>query len=348
MKPSVLVTGSEGFIAGYLVQQLLDKGYHVRGIDNFSKYGKGIPRTFHGHPNYEFVEGDAKDVELLKSLVEDCEQMIAGAAIIGGISLFNALAYDLISENERLLASQFDAAIWAHSKKKLKKITVISSSMIYENTKTFPSHESHMYEIPMPLTCYGAQKVMCHYFAKGAQQQYGLPYNIAIPFNAVGTGEVAAKKDVVVESGGIKLALSHVIPDLINKVNLGQYPVHVLGDGNQIRHYTYAKDLAEGIIKVMETKEHVNEAFNLSTPYGHKVSEVLELIWKRFSDKELKIVHDDPYPDDVTCRIPDTKKAKELLGFEAKTKLEDILDEIIPFYTSDIFMNSMKNHVEQA
>ena len=109
----VLVTGSAGFIGGYLVQELLDNGYNVVGIDNYSKYGK-VEKSYDTNPHYSFTCGDAKNTDLLKELIADCDQVIALAAIIGGITLFHEYAYDLLAENERIIASTFDAALWAN------------------------------------------------------------------------------------------------------------------------------------------------------------------------------------------------------------------------------------------
>ena len=134
----ILVTGSAGFIGGYLVEELLTNGYDVVGLDNFSKYGE-IEHASRRNPRYHLVRGDAKDVELLKDLLRDCDHMIAGAAMIGGISYFHSFAYDLLAENERITAAAFDAAIWAHRHAKLEKITVISSSMVFESATHFPS-----------------------------------------------------------------------------------------------------------------------------------------------------------------------------------------------------------------
>ena len=85
----VLVTGSAGFIGGYVVQELLDRGYGVVGLDNYSKYGR-VSKSYDDHPAYTFVEGDARDVGLLTELLADCDHFIAGAALIGGISNFHA------------------------------------------------------------------------------------------------------------------------------------------------------------------------------------------------------------------------------------------------------------------
>src|SRR5262249_54513155 len=136
----ILVTGAAGFINGYLISELLASGYDVVGLDNFSKYGK-LQRSYDDHARYRFVEGDAKDVALLSRLLEGCDHFVASAAMIGGISYFHEFAYDLLAENERITAAAFDAAIQAFRKGTLKKITVMSSSMVFEETQEFPTPE---------------------------------------------------------------------------------------------------------------------------------------------------------------------------------------------------------------
>ena len=81
----VLVSGSAGFIGGYVVEELLNRGYAVVGLDDFSKYGK-IRKSYDDDPRYRLVEGDARDVGLMGRLLADCDHFIAGAAMIGGIS----------------------------------------------------------------------------------------------------------------------------------------------------------------------------------------------------------------------------------------------------------------------
>ena len=154
----VLVTGAAGFISGYLVQELLDHGHEVVGIDNFSKYGP-VAKSYDDHPKYRLVEGDAKDTELLTKLAADVDQVVAGAAMIGGISYFHEFAYDLIAENERILASTFDAAIAAHRAGSLERIVVLSSSMVYESATVFPTPEGAQLTSPPPVSTYGFQKL---------------------------------------------------------------------------------------------------------------------------------------------------------------------------------------------
>src|SRR5437899_7210052 len=177
----VLVTGAAGFLCGYLVAELLRAGHEVVGVDNFSKYGP-VRRTFDSDPRYRLVEGDAKDAELLTGLAADCDQVVAGAAMIGGISYFHEFAYDLLAENERILAATFDAAINACRHGRLKRIAVISSSMVFESAAVFPTPEGAELTSPPPVSTYGFQKLASEYFARGAWQQYQLPYTIMRPF----------------------------------------------------------------------------------------------------------------------------------------------------------------------
>jgi nucleoside-diphosphate-sugar epimerase len=335
-KMKILVTGSAGFIGGYLVEDLLEHGHDIVGIDNYSKYGK-VAKSYDNHPHYKFMEGDAKDVKLMKELIADCDQVVGLAAIIGGITLFHELAYDLLAENERILASTFDAAIWAFKNKKLKKINIISSSMVFESTNVFPTPEGEQLKCPPPLSTYGFQKLACEYFAKGAFEQYKLPYTIIRPFNAIGTGEKKALVEKEIYSGNIKLAMSHVVPDLVQKVLKGQDPLHLLGQGNQIRHYTYAGDLATGIRICIENKKAINDDFNISTPVSTTVMELAQVIWKKInSNKPFKYVSDKPFEYDVQKRIPSIEKSKKILNIECKATLDQALDEIIPWIKQQI------------
>jgi UDP-glucose 4-epimerase len=330
----VAVSGSAGFIGGYLVEELLRREYSVVGIDNFSKYGK-VTKSYDDHPGYQLVEGDARDIGLMTELLADCDHFIAGAAMIGGISYFHTYAYDLLAANERIIAASCDAAIAARRAGRLRKVTYLSSSMVFESATEWPSQEGQQREIPPPLSSYGFQKLAVEYFARAAWDQYQLPFTIVRPFNCVGIGEGRALGDQEILSGNVKLAMSHVVPDLVQKIVKGQDPLHVLGSGEQVRHYTYGGDLAAGIIMAMEHPDALHEDFNLSTAQGTTVRELAAVIWRKINGAEvpLRIVHDDPFEFDVQRRVPSTDKAKRVLGFEAITTLEQMLDEVIPWIT---------------
>jgi nucleoside-diphosphate-sugar epimerase len=333
----ILYTGAKGFIAGYTIQKFLDEGHSIIGIDNNWKYGY-ITKQYDNHPKYLFLNGDATNKKFLDDVIDFYEPdiFIMGAALIGGISFFHTFAYDLLSENEKITATSFDAAIKAYKNNKLKKVVVLSSSMVFENATEFPTSEGHEKECPPPLSSYGFQKLSTEYFAKAAYRQYGLPYIIVRPFNCAGIGEYRAKVDVEIKSGNVNLAMSHVIPDLIQKIYKGQNPLHILGKGNQIRHYTYGGDLAEGIY-LATMSQLLNEDYNLSTSKGHNVLQLAKIIWNKMKpDVEFDYLCDEPFEYDVANRVPDTSKASNLLSFNPTTSLDKILEETIPWVTAAV------------
>ena len=329
----VLITGSQGFIGSYLCAEFLEKGYEVIGVDNFSKYGP-ITRPHDNHPNFHLIEMDAIDFDRwnIPEIMQDVEYIVAGAAMIGGITYFHKYAYDLLATNERILASTFDLAIALNSEYCLKRIIVLSSSMVFENTTVYPTPESEIKTCAPPLSTYGFQKLAVEYFCKGANEQYGLPYTIIRPFNCVGVGEEDAIGEHEVKSGNIKLMMSHVLPDIINKIMKGQDPLHILGTGEQVRCYTNGKDIARGIRMALESDSAINNDFNISTPVATSVLELSEIVWNILNpDKDFSVASDKAYEYDVQKRIPDTNKAKDLLGFEAEVNLTESIREVIEY-----------------
>jgi UDP-glucose 4-epimerase len=137
---------------------------------------------------------------------------------------------------------------------------------------------------PTPSSTYGFQKLATEYFAQGPWEQYHLPYTIVRPFNCAGIGEKRALNDRNITSGNVKLAISHVIPDLVQKVLKGQDPLHILGSGMQVRHYTYGGDLARGIRLCVERPAARNQDFNLSTSTRTTVLE--SIVTARFSESD--------------------------------------------------------------
>ena len=327
----VLVTGSQGFIGSYICNELLSHGYEVIGVDNYQKYGE-LVRPHDSHEKFRLYNVNIlhSDFQVLVDNVQP-DYIIAGAAMIGGISYFHKYAYDLMATNERILASTFDAAI-RNMQNGLKRIIVLSSSMVFENTDIYPTPETEVLTSPPPSSTYGFQKLASEFFAKGAWEQYKLPYTIVRPFNCVGIGEEKALGDSEVSSGNIKLMLSHVLPDLINKIKNGQDPVHILGSGDQIRCYTNGKDIGKAIRMIIESEQAINEDFNISIATPTSVLELAEMIWNKINpDKPFSYVSDDPFEYDVKKRVPDVSKAKDIIGFEASINLSESIDEVLEY-----------------
>lgn len=326
----VILTGSQGFIGSYLCSQLLEKGYEVLGIDNFSKYGR-VKRRHDDHPNFELIE---HDLSVSFPDVGKADYLIAGAAMIGGISYFHKYAYDLLATNERILANTFDWAIrkwdaqdaFYETSDRFKKIVVVSSSMVFENTDVYPTPESEVSKCPVPASTYGFQKLASEFWARGAYEQYGLPYTIVRPFNCVGVGEDPTGEEVTV--GNVKMQMSHVVPDLFRRaMELKPNNVFpILGGGNQVRHYTNGQDVARGIILAMELGRQTD--YNISSPFPTTVAELANKIWMKVHGCLPVLKCEKPFEYDVQVRSPDVQKAIRELGFKAEITLDESLDEV--------------------
>jgi nucleoside-diphosphate-sugar epimerase len=316
---TVCVTGSEGFIMSYVCDDLLAAGYRVIGIDNFCKYGF-IDRKHQSHENFTLIRHDLTHSFPAKEIAEigNVDYIIAGCSKVGGIKFFHKYAYDIITESERILCNTFDYAIDAYQLGYLKRIVYISSSMVYENTEQYPTHEDQVGICPPPFSTYGMQKLMGEYYCKGASEQFGLPYSIVRPFNAVGIGEEDA-----IEGN------THVLPDFVYKaLTASDNTLTMYGDGTQVRHYTHASDVARGVRVCMESP-YYNTAFNISIGTPTSVSELAKAVWKEVHGIDPDIKHIEGFDYDVQLRSPDVSKASNMLGFQAKINLESSIEEVV-------------------
>jgi len=313
----ILVTGGCGFIGSEVVKQLLKKNYKVRVVDDLSKPKSAVKQ------GYEFLQLDLTDKKSADKAFKGIDFCINLAAKIGGISYFHKYPATILSENNKIYSATFEAGV----KHKIKRMICISSSMVFESTKIFPSKEVDLKIIPPPVSAYGFSKLSGEWYCQAFWDEYKLPYSICRPFNAYGINEFP----------GEEVGYSHAIPDLIKKILTGQFPVEILGDGQQTRSFTHVKDLADGIIKVMESKKAENEDFNIASAREMKIIDLVKLLWKLCNKKEkLKIKYIPGFTHDIKRRIPNVAKMKKLLDWEAKIKLEDGLIEVINWLKKEI------------
>lgn len=334
---AALVTGSQGFIGSYVCAELLGRGYSAVGVDDYSKYGP-VARQHDPHPSFRLVRADCSSDKFRARFMDGGEDagtrfdyVIAGAAMVGGIAYFHRRAYDLLAANERMLANTFDIAVDRRKRGLLVRIVVVISSMVYENAAVWPTPEGHERVCPAPSSAYGFQKLASEHFARAARAQHDLPYTIVRPFNCVGVGEEPALGEGEAAPGSsANLPTSHVLPDLAGRCLLGQDPLRMLGSGRQVRHYANGRDVARGIRIAMESKHAVDEDFNMSAPQGTAVLGLARMLWERTNPgRPFRAVSDPPYEHDVQRRVPDTEKARRVLGFEAEVGLEESLDEVV-------------------
>jgi len=307
---TVLVTGGAGFIGSEVVKQLLARKYKVIVADDLSKKEAKVP------PECEFVKVDLTNKKDTVKIFKGVDYCIHLAAKIGGIGYFHKYPATILSENNKLYSSVFEAAV----ENKIKRIVYISSSMVFESTTSFPSKEEDVRQIPPPITSYGFSKLIGEQYCIAFKEEYGLNYVICRPFNAYGINEAP----------GEEVGYAHVIPDLIKKCLQGQYTLELLGDGNQTRCFTHVSDIARGIIMAMESEKAINEDFNLGSEKEMKMIDLAKVIFNLcVPNKEFKVKLVKGFRYDVKRRVPSSQKAKKLLDWEQEVTLKDELPKIV-------------------
>lgn len=286
----VLVTGGAGFIGHRLVSQLVDKGAKVTVVDDLSK-GK-LENLRNVVQNVEFGNFNLLDTRVSKQLLKDRDVCFHLAAKIGGIGYFHKTPASSLRDNSIMNLNLWDAAVDASC-----MMVCLSSSMVFERTSVFPTSEAAVKTSPPPLTGYGFSKLVAEYIARTYFEEYGVKFLIVRPFNAYGPGEVP----------GDYVGYAHVIPDLIKKTLSGQYPLELLGSGQQTRSYTYVDDIAAAIVYLAERFE--NDDFNIGTGVETSVVDLARRIWSvcgRPEPFEVKMITGFEY--DVLRRVPNVSK----------------------------------------
>jgi UDP-glucose 4-epimerase len=309
-RSKILVTGGAGFIGSEVVKQLLDKGYKVRVADDLSKLEAKIPQ------GVEFLRVDLTNKKAAFHAMDGVDYCIHLAAKIGGIGYFHKYPASILSENNKMYSSVFEAAV----SRKIKRIIYLSSSMVFESTNKFPSKEDDLFNIPLPVSAYGFSKLVGEWYCRAFNDEYGLDYTIIRPFNAYGINEAP----------GEEIGYAHVIPDLIKKILSNQYPLELLGNGKQTRCFTHVSDISRGIIMAMESKRALNEDFNIGSEKELKMIDLAKLLWKKCDQiKPFKMRFVKGFKYDIKRRVPSSKKARKILGWNPIMDLNNELPIII-------------------
>lgn len=309
-KTKFLVTGGAGFIGSEVTKQLLDSGYDVRVADNLSKKDSQVDERA------EFFNVDLTNQKKAESAFKGVDICINAAAKIGGIGYFHKYPATILSENNKIYSATFEAAV----KNKIKRLVYISSSMVFESATKFPSKEEDVTRIPPPVTAYGFSKLSGEWYCRAFHDQYGLAFTICRPFNAYGVNEFPERE----------IGVAHVIPDLVKKILSDQYPLQLLGDGQQTRCFTHVRDVADGIITAALSPNGKNQDFNIGSDIEIKMIDLAAKIWQLMAvEKPFKVKFTKPFRYDIKKRVPNVQKAKKMLNWEPRVKFEEGLREVI-------------------
>ena len=315
----ILVAGGAGFIGSHLVDKLMDEGLAVRVADDFSKGSKDNLAHHEGKQNFELICADFTKHEECERAINGVDILYLLAGKIGGIGYFHKYPAQILDVNVKIVSNVLNAA----KEQGIQKVIYISSSMVFERTDIFPTPEEAIEKVPVPLTMYGVSKLIGEWYCRAFNENYGLKYVILRPFNCIGPRESPEEEP----------GMAHVVPDLVKKILRGDYPLEIYGDGTQTRCFTDVEDAVEAFLLAMRAKKAECEDFNIGNPQETRLKDLARMLWEICGRKEsFKLKHLPAFKHDVKRRVPDIKKARELLGWEPRTSLMETLKKYVSWY----------------
>lgn len=313
----IMITGSEGSLMSRMVK-CISPDIDILGVDI-------KPKLKNEYPFYRFVQADLTDKNQTDAIIRTYKPniIIQAAAKIYGVGGFNKHCADILGDDITLHRNVLDSAV----KHGVDKVVFTSSSMVYERaTKQSPVKEDDVYNYGIPLTDYGLSKLTNERLSEAYWKQYGLKYTIWRPFNIITPYEEASDS----------LGDSHVFADFIQTlVAEKKDTLPILGDGKQVRCFTWIDEVAKVIANNIGNCDTDNQVFNVGRNEPITMMDLAYLI--RATAFDLKIIdhypfvfeHRPAYQNDVTYRVPDVSKVKDILKWQANVPVHSSIVRIL-------------------
>lgn len=324
---NILITGSEGSLMQEVIPLLLNKGHTVFGVDNLARHGK---RGNILSEKYNLLIDDASNPEAMSNVFKErgpFDYVIQAAATIFGIGGFNENCSRILNTDLAIQSNIIDLSV----KNNVKKFIYISSSMVYETCRPNPygnsEHEPNSCHVPQ--TDYGLSKLVGERMVESAYRQHKLDYIIWRPFNIITPKERAENIQ----------GYSHVFADFISVI-IGEKSniVPLIGDGNQIRCFTWIGDIANAIADHSFGPEVDVYNIGATTPITMRGLAIkIKSIGNKLGlcdNTPLKFDTTKTYNNDVTYRIPNVSKFRKSFDENWSPKnLDECLEECILYYS---------------
>lgn len=314
-----LITGGAGFIGSHLAEELLRRKEEVWAIDNLST-GK-LENVVHlgSNPKFHLVVDSVLNKRVIKKLIARCDTVYHLAAAVG-VRFIIEKPVETIETN--ILGTE---TVLKLSNEYKRKVLITSTSEVYGKSTKVPFKEGDD-RIYGPTTksrwSYASSKAVDEFLALAYFQGKKLPTVIARLFNTIGPRQTGR--------------YGMVVPTMVQQALLG-HPITVHGDGKQTRSFTYVSDVVEALVGLAKHPKAVGGVFNVGS--GEEITiNRLALLIKEMTKSKSKIVHL-PYSqayekgfEDMRRRVPDTRKIRKLIGFEAKVSLAEALQKVVDYY----------------
>ncbi len=304
---NILLTGSAGFIASHLIEELLkDESNFIIGIDNFysgTKENLDFIKSIDSKNKFEFIEADIRNFEEINKIIKDkkIEQIYHLAAIV---SVQESIENPLLS-NEVNVKGTLNILESARINS-IKRIVFSSSAAVYGDEPTQPKNEI---SITKPISPYGYEKLVGEQYMRLYSELYGIETVSLRYFNVYGERQSATSD------------YSGVISIFEKKFKNDEIP-NIYGDGEQYRDFVYVKDIVKANIKAMNTPNVSGEFFCVGTSKKISINNLVSVLNHKYS-KNIKANYLESRNGDIKESICDNKKIKQFLEFESFISFEE-------------------------
>lgn len=309
----VLVAGGSGFVGTNLTKKLLEIEAQVRVVD--------IKELQVHDDRIEYFQADLAEKENCRKAVKNIDYVFMMAANTSGAAVMEKTPLVHVTPNiimnSLMLESAYEAGV--------KKFLFHSSNTVYPALDRSAREDDMKYGDVFSKYYFVAwmkqfSEVLCEMYTK-----------IKNPMKTV----VVRPANIYGPYSGFDPETSHVIPALIRRVVERENPLTVWGDGNDVKDFIYIDDLVEGDLLAMEKIDNF-EPINIASGQSYTIKDVLKAILEADNYRDAKIVFDASKPTMIPKRLIDNTKAKDILGFEAKTSLMDGIEETVKWYKNKI------------
>lgn len=317
----ILITGAAGFIGANLCEYILEKGFEVKGLDNFSTGKKTNLNSFINNPKFNFIEGDIRSIDTLIDATKNIDYVLHQAAL-GSVT---RSIKDPLTSNE-VNINGFLNLLEASRISKVKRIIYAASSSTYGDSKSLPKIEEI---IGKPLSPYAVTKLVNELYADVFSKTFGMELIGLRYFNVFGR-----KQDT-------NSTYAAVIPKFISQFLKGESPV-INGDGSYSRDFTYIDNVLQMNYLAIKTKnsDAVNQIYN--TAYGDriKIKEMSKIIQNELGKYkkrvlEIPIKFGPKRIGDIAHSQANIQKAKKLLNYCPKYSFKTGIKKYINWYMND-------------